>query len=59
VKRKLPTDDDRRQVVRLALSGFAAGVDLGSMLRQLEPLHPRNDIFPGGVLMELAADALE
>ncbi|MDQ6837823.1 MAG: hypothetical protein M3137_05665 [Actinomycetota bacterium] len=26
---------------------------------QLEPLHPKNNTFPGEVLLELAADALE
>lgn len=43
----------------MALSGFAQGIDLGSMLRTLEPFHPRNDTFPGEVLMRLAADALQ
>ena len=29
------------------------------MLGELEPLHPRNDTFPGEVFLRLAADALD
>ena len=29
------------------------------MLGELEPLHPRNDTFPGEVFLHLAADALD
>ena len=54
-----PADDDRRQAIRLALSGFAQGDDLAAVIRDLAPLHRRHDIFPGDVLLELAADALE
>jgi hypothetical protein len=35
------------------------GVELGPLLRELEPLHSRNNTFPGEVLLELAADALD
>jgi hypothetical protein len=54
-----PTDDDRRVVIQLALSGLAEGRDLGAIASQLAPLHPRNDTFPGELLLDLAADALE
>lgn len=54
-----PTDDDRRAAIRLALSGFARDDDLAVVLRELAPLHPRHDTFPGEVLLDLAADALE
>jgi hypothetical protein len=54
-----PTAEDRREAIRIALHGIAAGVDLPDLARQLEPLHPKNDTFPGEVFLELAADALE
>jgi len=45
--------------IRVALSGIAGGADLGGVALQLEPLHPENDTFPGELLLELAADAIE
>jgi hypothetical protein len=57
--KKRPTTEDRFQAIRVALHGVAAGVDLDDLARQLEPLHPRHDTFPGEVFLELAADALE
>ena len=54
-----PTDDDRRLVIRLALSGLARGSDLGDIAAQLAPLHPRNNTFPGELLLDLAAAALD
>jgi hypothetical protein len=57
--RTRPTAEDRREAIRIALHGIAAGVDLPDLARELEPLHPKNDTFPGEVFLELAADALE
>lgn len=48
----------RREVMSLALSGIAAGRELGDLARDLEALHPKNNTFPGEVLLELAADAI-
>ena len=45
--------------MRIALSGIAAGESLGKLKAELEPLHPAHDTFPGEVLLELAADAIE
>jgi hypothetical protein len=45
--------------MRIALGGIAAGDDLRAIGRGLEPLHPKNNTFPGEVLLELAADAIE
>ena len=56
---KAPTSEDRVEVVRIALGGLAAGDDLGEIGRRLEPLHPKNNTFPGELLLELAADAIE
>lgn len=56
---KMPTAQDRADSVRIALAGIAVSTDPSDLVRQLEPLHPKNDTFPGEVLLELAADALE
>ena len=57
--KKRPTTEDRSRAIRIALHGLAAGVDIADLARQLEPLHPKHDTFPGEVFLELAADALE
>jgi hypothetical protein len=54
-----PTDDDRRQVIDIALGGLARGDDPSDIADRLAPLHPRNNTFPGEVLLDLAADAIE
>jgi hypothetical protein len=58
-KQKGPTPEDRAKAIRVALSGIADDLELGELAALLEPLHPRNDTFPGEVLLELAADAIE
>lgn len=57
--RKRRTGDDRVQAIRIALSGIGVGADLGDLRLELYPLHPKNNTFPGGVFLELAADAIE
>jgi hypothetical protein len=47
------------QATRLALAGLAADEPVGKLKALLEPLHPANDTFPGEVLLDLAADAIE
>lgn len=44
---------------RALLDGLARDADIFEVLSGLAPLHPRNDAFPGGVFLHLAADALE
>ena len=56
--RQRPTEQDRVEAIRIALGGLAAGADANELTGRLAPLHPRNDTFPGEVLLELAADAL-
>jgi hypothetical protein len=46
-------------VRRALLDGLARDADIFEVLSGLEPLHPRNDTFPGEVFLRLAADALE
>jgi hypothetical protein len=56
---RAPTSQDRTNAIRIALAGIASATDPSDLVRQLEPLHPKNDTFPGEVLLEVAADALE
>ena len=46
-------------MIRIALYGMSTGADLDELQGQLAPLHPPHDTFPGEVLFELAADAIE
>jgi hypothetical protein len=46
-------------VIRLTLEGLAAGAELGELARSLQPFSRRHSTWPGDVLVELAADALE
>ena len=57
--RAAPTAADQLEAMRIALSGIAAGMSVGTLKGELEPLHPANDTFPGEVLLDLAADAIE
>ena len=54
-----PTDHDRRVAIQIALAGLAHGRHLIDIAAQLAPLHPPNDTFPGELLLDLAADALD
>ena len=58
-KQKGPTAEDRATAIGVALSGIAGGLELGEIAARLAPLHPKNNTFPGEVLLELAADAIE
>jgi len=57
--RKRPTPDDAATARRILLDGLADGTETFKLLGDLEPLHPRNDTFPGEVFLRLAADALD
>lgn len=56
--RRSPTAQDVATARQILLDGLARDVDLVEILNQLAPLHPRNNTFPGEVLLRLAADAL-
>jgi hypothetical protein len=43
----------------IALSGLVRGDGLADLADRLEPLHLRNNTFPGEVLLDLAADAID
>jgi hypothetical protein len=57
--KKRPTDEEAATARRALLDGLARDADIFEVLSGLAPLHPRNDTFPGEVLLLLAADALE
>jgi hypothetical protein len=57
--RKRPTAEDAMAARRVLLDGLAHDADIDELASELAPLHPRNDTFPGEVLLRLAADALE
>lgn len=54
-----PSDDDRVEVLSRFLSGLARGADAHQLSADIAELHRRSNTFPGEVLMELAADALD
>ena len=57
--RSRPTPEDAATARRLLLDGLARDARVFELLGDLEPLHPRNDTFPGEVFLHLAADALD
>ena len=57
--RKLPTPQDAATARRILLGGLAQGSEVAELAGELAPLHPRNNSFPGEVLLDVAADALE
>jgi hypothetical protein len=57
--RKRPTAEDAATARRLLLDGLARDADIPELLSELAPLHPRDNTFPGEVLLRLAADALD
>jgi hypothetical protein len=57
--RKRQTPEDTMTAWRVLLDGLARDADMFELVSELAPLHPRNNTFPGEVLLYLAADALE
>ena len=52
-------NDDRMEALRRFLVGLARGEDASQLTAEIADLSVRHNTFPGEVLMELAADALE
>jgi hypothetical protein len=57
--RKRPTPQDATTARRILLDGIARDTGLSELAGELAPLHPRDNTFPGEVLLQVAADALE
>jgi hypothetical protein len=57
--RNLPTPQDAATARRILLGGLAQGTEVARLAGELAPLHPRDNTFPGEVLLGVAADALD
>ena len=57
--RKRPAPGDAATARHILLDGLARDADIFELLSQLAPLHPRDNTFPGEILLRLAADALD
>ena len=57
--RKQPTPQDAATARRILLDGMARDTEVSGLAGGLAPLHPRDDTFPGEVLLQVAADALD
>ena len=57
--RKRPTPQDAATARRILLDGMARDTGVSELAGELAPLHPRGNTFPGEVLLQVAADALE
>jgi hypothetical protein len=57
--RKQPTAQDAATARRILLDGMARDTGVSELAGELAPLHPRDNTFPGEVLLQVAADALE
>jgi hypothetical protein len=54
-----PTPQDAATARRILLDGLSRDTQVFELLGELEPLHPRNDTFPGEVFLSVATDALD
>jgi hypothetical protein len=50
---------DASYVIRVALEGICGGTDLNGLRAEVASLYPKHDTLPAGVMLELAADAIE
>ncbi len=57
--RNMPTPQDAAVVRRILLDGLAGDSDFSELAGELAPLDPRNNTFPGEVLLDVAADVLD
>jgi hypothetical protein len=57
--RKRPAPEDAVTARQTLLDGLARDADIFELLRELAPLHPRDNTFPGEVFLHVAADALD
>jgi hypothetical protein len=57
--RKRPTPQDAATARRILFDGMARNTEVLELVGELAPLHPRDNTFPGEVLLHVAADALD
>ena len=53
-----PAPEDAEAARQILLGGLARDAAMSDLLTEIEPLHPRNNTFPGEAFLRLAADAL-
>ena len=58
-RKRRPTPEDAITARQTLLGGLARDEDIFEVTAELQPLHPRNNTFPGEVFLRLAADALD
>jgi hypothetical protein len=56
---KRPTPQDAATARRILLDGMARDTEVSELVGELAPLHPRDNTFPGEILLHVAADALD
>ena len=56
---KQPGYEERTKAITVVLSLLSIGSDIGQLRVAVLEMHRRNNLFPGEVLLELAADAIE
>ena len=57
--RKRPAPRNTVTARQTLLAGLARDADILELVSELAPLHPRDNTFPGGVFLHVAADALD
>jgi hypothetical protein len=55
----MPDEADRREAIRSLLAGLRQGTEVPDLALSVEPLHPRDNTFPGEVFMEVAVEAID
>jgi hypothetical protein len=55
----MPDEADRHEAIRSLLAGVRQGTEVPDLALSLEPLHPRDNTFPGEVFMEVAVEAMD
>ena len=55
----MPDEADRHEAIRSLLAGVRQGTEVPGLALSLEPLHPRDNTFPGEVFMEVAVEAMD
>lgn len=57
-QKKRPTPEDAVTARQLLLDGLSRNSDIFDVMKELAPMHPRDNTFPGEVFLRLGADAL-
>jgi hypothetical protein len=58
-RKRRPTPEDAITARQILLGGLARDEDIFEVITELQPLHPRDNTFPGEVFLRVAADVLD